>query len=166
MKSLFVSVLLALPLIAVAADNPDAKFYKAAAEGGIAEVEAGKLAQSKSSDSSVQDFGALMVSDHSAANDKLKALAASKDLKLPTSSSVAQMATKAKLDVLSGKTFDSAYIKAMIKDHEAAILLFKREIAHGQDPDAKAFATATLPTLQAHLRKIRSIAKTEDVKQE
>ena len=166
MKSLFVSVLLALPLIAVAADNPDAKFYKAAAEGGIAEVEAGKLAQSKSSDSSVQDFGAMMVTDHSAANDKLKALAASKDLKLPTSSSVTQMATKAKLDVLSGKTFDSAYIKAMIKDHEAAISMFKREIAHGQDPDAKAFATATLPTLQAHLKKIRSIAKTEDVKQE
>lgn len=166
MKFLFVSVLLALPLIAVAADNPDAKFFKAAAEGGIAEVEAGKLAQSKSSDSSVQDFGALMVTDHSAANDKLKALASSKDLKLPTSSSVTQMATKAKLEVLSGKTFDSAYVKAMIKDHEAAIALFKREIAQGQDPDAKAFATATLPTLQAHLKKIRSIAKTEDVKQE
>jgi len=166
MKSLFVSVLVALPLIAVAADNPDAKFYKAAAEGGIAEVEAGKLAQNKSSDSSVQDFGAMMVTDHSAANDKLKALAASKDLKLPTSSSVTQMATKAKLDVLLWKIFDSAYVKAMIKDHEAAVAMFKREIAQGQDPDAKAFATATLPTLQAHLKKIRSIAKTEDVKQE
>ena len=60
--------------------------------------------------------------------------------------------------MLSGSTFDKSYIKAMLKDHEETIAMFKREIAEGQDPDAKAFATATLPTLQAHLRNIQSIA--------
>jgi putative membrane protein len=158
MKSLLVSITIALPLIAWAADNPDAKFYKSAAEGGIAEVELGNLAQKKSENSSVKDFGAMMVSDHSAANDKLKSIASSKDVKLPTSPSVGQMATKTKLEVLSGKTFDNSYIKSMIKDHEETIAMFKREIAEGQDPDAKAFATKTLPTLQGHLKKIESIA--------
>ena len=47
----------------LADDNPDAAFYKKAAEGGIAEVEMGKLAQAKSSNASVKDFGAMMVSD-------------------------------------------------------------------------------------------------------
>lgn len=158
MKSLLVSITIALPLIAWAADNPDAKFYKSAAEGGIAEVELGNLAQKKSENSSVKDFGAMMVSDHSAANDKLKSIASSKDVKLPTSPSVGQMATKTKLEVLSGKTFDNSYIKSMIKDHEETIAMFKREIAEGQDADAKAFATKTLPTLQGHLKKIESIA--------
>jgi hypothetical protein len=28
----------------------------------------------------------------------------------------------------------------------------------GQDPDARAFASATLPTMEAHLKKIQAIA--------
>jgi putative membrane protein len=71
------------------------------------------------------------------------------------------MAAKAKLDVLSGDSFDSAYIKSQIKGHRMAIALFKKEIDAGQDPDAKAFAGATLPTLRMHLRTIKTIAANE-----
>jgi putative membrane protein len=158
MKSLFVALIMAAPLAALAASNPDAAFFKSAAEGGISEVEAGKLAQDKGSSQKVKDFGAMMVSDHSAANEKLKSLAASKDVSLPSSSSVAQMAGKAKLEVLSGDTFDKSYIKGQLKAHRQTIALFKQESAAGQDADAKAFATATLPTLRSHLKAITAIA--------
>ncbi|HEY4445873.1 MAG TPA: DUF4142 domain-containing protein [Steroidobacteraceae bacterium] len=157
MKAAFLSLALALPIVALGADA-DATFYKHAAEGGMAEVELGNLAQQKSSSQRVKDFGAMMVADHTAANDKLKAIAASKNIKLPTSPSVGQMATKAKLEVLSGDTFDKSYIKSMIADHEEDIKEFKKESVSGQDADAKAYATATLPTLEAHLKKIRAIA--------
>jgi putative membrane protein len=156
-------LILGAPLVAAAADNPDASFYKNAAEGGLFEVDAGNLAQQKGSSQAVKDFGSMMVSDHGAANDKLKALAASKNISLPSSASVGQMATKAKLDVLSGETFDKSYIKSQVKAHRDTIVLFKKEIAGGQDPDAKAFATATLPTLQAHLKKIKGIAADQGV---
>jgi putative membrane protein len=158
MKHLTISFALMLPFIAHGADNPDSTFYKHAAEGGIAEVELGNLAQQKSHNQSVKDFGAMMVKDHSAANDKLKSVAASKNVTLPTSPSATQMATKAKLKVLSGETFDKSYIKGMIKDHQETIDLFKKEASSGQDPDAKAFAVATLPTLQVHLKTIQSVA--------
>jgi putative membrane protein len=46
----------------------------------------------------------------------------------------------------------------MIKDHEDDIKAFEKESQSGQDADAKAFATATLPTLREHLKMIRSIA--------
>ncbi len=152
------------PLAAMSAQpTPDAAFYKHAAEGGLAEVELGNLAQSKSKNQSVDDFGAMMVKDHSAANEKLKAIADSKGIELPSSPSVAQMATKAKLDVLTGSTFDKSYIKGMIKDHKEDIALFQKEAASGQDPDAKAFAKATLPTLQEHLDKIESIANSAGI---
>ncbi len=164
MRRAIVGLALVLPIAAFGADsNPDASFYKHAAEGGIAEVDVGTLAQQKSASQSVKDFGSMMVKDHSAANEKLKGIAASKNIALPTSASVAQMAGKAKLEILSGKTFDKSYIKSMIKDHEEDIALFKKEAKSGQDPDAKAYAAATLPTLEAHLRKIRSIAKSEGV---
>jgi putative membrane protein len=149
--------------ISMAADNPDADFYKKAAEGGMAEVEMGKLAQDKSANASVKDFGAMMVSDHSAANEKLKAVAAAKNIKLPSSPSVGQIATKAKLQVLSGTTFDKSYIKGMVRDHQEDIKEFEAEANSGQDPDAKAFAVSTLPTLKTHLKKIQAIAAAQGV---
>jgi putative membrane protein len=158
MKTAFLSLLLVAAPLAAMADSPDASFYKNAAEAGIAEVDAGNLASSKGNSQAVKDFGAMMVKDHSAANDKLKSLATAKSVDLPSSASVAQMATKAKLDVLSGETFDKSYIKSQLKAHRQAVALFRKEIASGQDADAKAFATSTLPTLRDHLKAITKIA--------
>jgi putative membrane protein len=158
-----ISMSLAWSVAALAADNPDMSFYKKAAEGGLAEVELGKLAQEKSPTQSVKEFGAMMVKDHSAANTKLQTVAASKNIKLPTSPSVGQMGTKAKLDVLSGSTFDKSYIKGMVKDHEEDIKEFEKEASSGQDADAKAYAVATLPTLKTHLKKIQQIAAAQGV---
>jgi putative membrane protein len=158
-KSPFFIFALMIPAVVLAADsNADASFYKKAAEGSMAEVQMGQLAQEKSTNASVKAFGAMMVKDHTAANDKLKAVAESKNMKLPTRPSMGQMATKTKLDAMSGKSFDKSYIKGMIEDHQEDIKEFKQEAASGQDPDAKAYAAATLPTLQSHLKKIQSIA--------
>jgi putative membrane protein len=160
MKTIFAFLVLALPLAAVAADDPDASFYKNAAEAGISEVDLGNLAEQKASSQDVKDFGAQMVKDHSAANEKLQSLAASKSISLPTSAGVGDMANKAKLELLSGDTFDKSYIKSQIKAHHEAIALFKKESTSGQDPEAKALATATLPTLHEHLHMAYAAAKT------
>jgi putative membrane protein len=157
-------LMLTVPLTAMA-DSPDAAFYKKAAEGGIAEVEAGNLAQSKGDSQKVKDFGAMMVKDHSAANAKLEALAATKGVALPNTSSVRQLATKAKLEVLKGDTFDKAYIKAQVRAHQSTESLFRKEIASGQDPDAQSFAKATLPTVRSHLKAINTIAADAGVTQ-
>jgi putative membrane protein len=75
-----------------------------------------------------------------------------------------QKATKTKLNMLSGETFDKSYVKGMIEDHKTDIKEFQKEASQGKDPDAKAFAAATLPTLQAHLTKIQSIAAAAGIK--
>jgi putative membrane protein len=148
-----------VPVLALAADkNPDADFFKRAAQAGIAEVEAGKLARDKGSSQDVKDFGAMMVKDHTAASEKLKSIASSENVDLPGNSGVKNMASKAKLEVLSGDAFDKAYIKSQVTAHRQAVALFRKEAASGQDPQAKAFAAATLPTLKAHLKKIDEIA--------
>ena len=149
--------------LSAAANDSDASFYKQAAEGGLAEVEMGKLAQAKSSTPSVKEFGAMMVKDHSAANEKLKGIAAHKNMKLPSSPSVGQLASKAKLEVLDGTSFDKSYIKGMVEDHQEDIKEFEEEANSGKDPDAKAFAAATLPTLKLHLKKIQEIAAAQGV---
>ena len=49
----------------------DKKFAMNAARGGIAEVEAGKLAADKASSDTLKAYGQQMVDEHTAANDKL-----------------------------------------------------------------------------------------------
>jgi predicted outer membrane protein len=62
MNRVLAFLILAAPLAAFGADaNPDASFYKHAAEGGLFEVDAGNLAQQKSSNQAVKDFGAMMI---------------------------------------------------------------------------------------------------------
>jgi putative membrane protein len=153
----------ALPLVAYAADNPDSSFYKHAAEAGLAEVSDATLAAQSATDPKLKDFAAMMVKDHSAANDKLSALAGSKSITLPTSASIPQMATHEKLKLESGDTFDKSYIKGQISAHRATLRLLRKEIATGQDPDAQAFAKSVLPTVRGHLKEINSIATAEGV---
>jgi putative membrane protein len=74
-----------------------------------------------------------------------------------------QKASKAKLEALTGNTFDKSYIKGMVEDHQEDIKEFQKEASSGQDPDAKAFAASTLPTLKAHLKKIQEIASAQGV---
>lgn len=163
MKSPFLAFLL-IPVAAFAASNPDAGFYKNAAEGGIFEVEAGQVAQTQGSSQQVKDFGSMMVKDHTAAGDKLQSIASSKNITLPTSASAMQMATATKLKVLSGNTFDKSYVKSQVSAHQKTIALFQREASSGRDSDAKAFAAATLPTLRSYLKAITSLASNMGVK--
>jgi putative membrane protein len=164
MKIAFTGITALLLASAAVAGSPDSSFYKNAAEGGMSEVELGQLAQQKAANPSVKDFGAMMVKDHSAANDKLKSLAASKQVSLPDSPSMMQKASKTKLNMISGESFDKSYVKGMIDDHKQDIKEFQKEASEGKDPDARAFASATLPTLQMHLEKIQAIAAAAGIK--
>jgi putative membrane protein len=145
------------------ANNPDYEFYKAAATGGVAEVELAKLAQEKSKAPEIKEFAAMMVKDHTAANNKLKALAAANDVTLPDDTTLMQKATKKKLEMQSAADFDEAYVKQQIKAHEDTAALMKQEIDGGKDADAKRFATETLPTVEAHLAQITRIAATRGI---
>ena len=85
LASLF-AICLTMP--AFAADKEFAKadkaFVKSAANGGMMEVQMGQLATKNATSQEVKDFGQMMVTDHGKANDELKSLAATKELKLPT----------------------------------------------------------------------------------
>ncbi|HTH51679.1 MAG TPA: DUF4142 domain-containing protein [Pyrinomonadaceae bacterium] len=129
-------------------------FVKDAAQGGMAEVEMGKLAASKAKDPEVKKFGQMMVTDHTAAGNELKALAGKKNMQLP-----ADMGShKDDVDDLSKSTdFDKDYVDAMVDDHETDVKMFERFSQNGSDPELKAFAAKTLPTLQKHLDAIKAI---------
>jgi len=129
----------------------DSTFVNKAAMGGMAEVKLGELAKDHASSQDVKNFGQMMVDDHSKANDELKSIAAKKNITLPSSLGAKEQALYDRLSKLNGADFDKAYMKEMVSDHCADVNEFKRESDHGSDPDVKAFASKTLPTLQHHL---------------
>jgi putative membrane protein len=136
----------------------DRQFIKKAAEGGLAEVELGKLATEKAESPEVKQFGQRMVDDHTKANDQLKQVASEKGVAVPEKLSAKDAATKARLEKLSGKAFDRAYMRDMVTDHTKDVSEFRMESKNAKDPDVKNFASQTLPTLQDHLKEAKSIA--------
>jgi putative membrane protein len=128
-----------------------ATFVEKAAQGGMTEVQASKLALQKSKNEDVKSFANHMVTDHSQANNELKTLASKKSLSVPTDLDAHHKAAIAKLSSKTGAEFDRAYAEQMSKDHDKTVALFKSaSTASGVDPDLQAFAQKTVPTLEKH----------------
>ena len=138
----------------------DRHFMDKAAQGGMAEVELGQLAEKNAQSQQVKDFGKRMVDDHSKANDQLKQVASKEAVNLPTTLDAKDQATLDHLSKLHGAAFDKAYMHDMVMDHEKDVAEFKRESQDAHSPDLKSWASNTLPTLESHLQEAKKIAPT------
>jgi putative membrane protein len=137
----------------------DTAFAKMAAEGGLAEVKLGQLAEGKGTAQAVKDFGKRMVTDHSKADDTLKAAASKDRIALPTEMSAKDQVVYNRLSNLSGQAFDRAYARDMVRDHSADVAEFRQEAKDGKDASIKGFASQTLPTLEDHLKQAREMLR-------
>lgn len=134
-------------------------FVNKAAAGGMMEVELGEYASSNAQNQRVKDFGKMMATDHTKANNELKNLAKSNSIEVP-----AQMPGDMKKHVdmmkkMTGAAFDKAYMDMMVNDHKEDIAEFKKASANLKEDSYKAFATMTLPVLQKHLDSAQAIHK-------
>lgn len=135
----------------------DENFAKKAAEGGMAEVKLGQLAEERGSSPAVKNFGRRMVQDHSKANNELKDVTSKENVPLPNEMDKSDQATYDRLSKLSGDAFDRAYARDMVKDHSKDVSEFQKEAKSGKDESIKNFAAQTLPTLQNHLDQARQM---------
>lgn len=139
-----------------ALSDDDNKFLMEAASGGMMEVELGQLAQQKAQNAKVKEFGSMMVTDHTKANNELKDLAQQKGATLPTMMKDEHQKHVKELSEKTGADFDKAYMDMMVDDHKEDVDKFEKCAKDAKDADLKAFATKTLPVLAKHLE----VAKT------
>ena len=144
------------PQAAGSLDLSDRNFVQNAAQGGLAEIELGRMAQQRAANSQVKAFGERMVVDHGKANMELMSLISSKGVKLAAQPNHGHQMDAERLGKLSGTNFDLAYMKHMVEDHEKDVASFEKAASSAMDADVKAFAARTLPTLQAHLLQART----------
>jgi putative membrane protein len=141
----------------MAVKEDDSEFMVNAANGGMMEVEAGKVAADKAQSKAVKDYAAMMVKDHTKAGDELKALAASKSVTLPAMLAEDEQKHLTDMSAKTGADFDKHYVDMMVDDHDKTIKMFEDEAKDGKDADAKAWAAKTLPTLKQHQDAIKAI---------
>jgi putative membrane protein len=129
------------------------EFAKKAGAAGAAEVEMGKLGVEKATDAEVKAFAQKMVADHTKANKELMAAAKVNNLEVPAEPDVMHKGMMEKFEhQKADKDFNHDYMQQMVRDHKKVIELFQ-SVANDstQDPEMRALAKKTLPTLEAHL---------------
>ncbi len=136
----------------------DQTFFNQASQANLAEIAAGKLAETKGN-AKVKSLGKQMVTDHTTAQNELVALAKKETVTIPMDPDAEHKQALADLNKLSGKSFDSAYMASQLADHKIAVALFSEESVNGSDPGAKAFAAKYLPKLKMHLQMFQGAIK-------
>jgi putative membrane protein len=144
-----------------ALDDKTGEFATKAAGGGMMEVTLGQMAQQQGMSQRVKDFGAMMVTDHSKANNELKTIASAKQFTLPGALPEKHQHHVDDLSKKQGKDFDNAYIKMMVNDHEEDIKEFEKAAKSATDTTIRSFAARTLPTLKKHLDSARAIYRAQ-----
>jgi putative membrane protein len=138
-------------------DSRSADFAAKAASGSMMEVELGRWAQDHAVSQAVKDFGAMMVTDHSAAASQLQSIASAKNISLPAAVPADVKRHMDDLMAKQTKDFDRAYVDMMVDDHQKDVREFEEASRNLSDVELRDFAARTLPTLQKHYEAIKLI---------
>ncbi|HKT99724.1 MAG TPA: DUF4142 domain-containing protein [Paraburkholderia sp.] len=128
-----------------------------------ADIDAGKLAESKTHTKDVKAFAERMVTDHTSVNKAAVSLVQKLGVTPeanPTSDSLKQggEANIAKLESLQGAQFDRAYIDHEVTYHEQVIdALDKTLIPSAKNAELKALLVKVRPAFVAHLEHAKHV---------
>jgi putative membrane protein len=134
--------------------DQDKAFVGKVSQGGMYEVELGKVAQDKGMTQDIKDSGNTETHDHMLVGDKLKSIMEANGMTFPTSLNAEFQARLDKISALPADQFDAAYIADMKKIHMADGAAFKKEAMDGSNADLKAFAAETYNIVQRHLGEL------------
>jgi putative membrane protein len=161
--------LMATPMIVLQAQAtkqapPDLPFIREAASANLKEVRLGQLAQSKSSNPAVKEYGLRMVTDHNRLEQDLISMVSRNGIALKpalTPDHVQQI--HGLLVGPSGEPFDQAYMTMMIQDHQTDVARFESESRDANSPEVRDFAARSLPVLQQHLSLAQQVGRQVNV---
>jgi putative membrane protein len=140
-------------------DAADKQFLTSAAKADMVEAHEGQMAENQAARADVKDFAKTLVQDHTQSYEHLTELAAKSGVTIPKGIDAAKERDIAPLVHLKGDRFDRAFAREEVSEHQRALAEFKREAAHGKDPDLKAYASGQIPVLEKHLHLAEACEK-------
>jgi putative membrane protein len=139
-----------LTLAAEKATEVDRAFVAKVSQGGLFEVEAGKVAATHGVVLAANDFGALDNHDHQGVNSELKRIAAITGVSITPGLNAEFTQRLAKLKSIPSSEFDSYYLADMKQIHNNDEGLFVKEAEEGSAA-YRPFAHQTAVLVKAHL---------------
>ena len=141
----------------------DAQIAHIVVTANTVDIDAGKLADSKSANADVKAFGKLMVTDHTGVNKSATELVTK--LKVTPEDNPTSQALKkggeenvAKLKTLSGAAFDKAYIDHEVAYHEQVLsAVDKTLVPNAKNAELKALIIKVRPAFEAHLAHAKEL---------
>ena len=112
-------------------------------ESDLKEIQAGEIAQKNGKSKAVRDYGKMLVKDHTAADEKVAALAQRESVDLvaatpaPGPNEMGTMAT--------GPDFDKKFAQEMLDDHRKAIAALTAARDNTTDPQLRKLLSDLLP---------------------
>ena len=134
-------------------------FANTAAASDRFEIESSELAASQGQSAAIKSYAAKMITAHQESTAKLKTTASGLTPAV-TPDDTLSAAQQQDLDGLKGKTgaeFDTAYVAAQVKAHQAALDALNAYAASGDTPALKEFASGLVPTVTAHLNMAKGL---------
>ena len=137
----------------------DKEFVGKVSQGGMYEVELGKVGETKAVTQDLKDQANTETHDHQLVGAKLKAIMEQNGMTFPTALNAEFQARLDKMSALSADKFDAAYVEDMKKIHDADGAAFAKEAKEGTNEDLKAFAAETHRIVERHLGELDAKVK-------
>ena len=131
--------------------NKDQQFLIDAAEISIEEIKFGQLAQKKSINIDIQEFGKILEDAYTKVLNELIPLAKSKSVAIPTELTDKSQQTYNQLLATPVNYFNKTYCDIAVIRHQEAGAKFQKVFTESTDEDIRRWALSKLPELRRHL---------------
>ena len=164
-KQILAAAFVLVPAMAFAQDKgpTDPQIAGIVVTANQIDVDAGKIAKSRSKNKEVRDFAQQMITDHTAVNKQAGALAKKLGVK-PADSDTSKSLKKAaadtakKLKGLKGAQFDKAYVDNEVVYHQQVLdAIDKVLIPNADNAELKGLIEKVRPAIAAHLEHAKHL---------
>ncbi|MFI6797386.1 DUF4142 domain-containing protein [Streptosporangium canum] len=136
-------------------NEQDKKFLVQLHRVDLTEIQAGNLAQRRSTDRSIIDLGKVLVDNHTKLDENVRQVAQKAGVPLPEDPNANQRQQLADLSRLTGQVFDNAWLAVMITGHRQTLDRLDQELSEGSSPEVKKLAEDARPVVREHLNMLR-----------
>ncbi|UUS31143.1 MULTISPECIES: DUF4142 domain-containing protein [Streptomyces] len=154
---LSLSGIAAVPAFAADDASPtDSAFLRAAHQGNLTEIAAGRDARKNATTECVKKVGGVLERDHTKLDAATKALADQQGVDLPVAPSAEQQRVLADVMAKAGSSaYDDAWLKAQDAAHVKTLGMIDHQIAKGENAQVTAAAKAARPIVAHHHSMVR-----------
>ncbi|HEV7259412.1 MAG TPA: DUF4142 domain-containing protein [Bosea sp. (in: a-proteobacteria)] len=133
-------------------------FVTQAAVANLFGAQSATLALHKTNSQEIKSFAHRLANDHGTTGSSLRQIASRRsDIALPERPDARHLDMLRDLSAKQGPDFDKAYVAAQRAAQQETVALVSAYAQNGSDPELKAFAEKTLPTLQELERRAKAL---------